>query len=92
VHERRLRHRVPADRRRRPGDPATWNAFDGLWGSADCLAGAYCDRSDPPASPAQQPRFVAPWCSDFHQVGPGLTRWQPTGCSSAELRAKLGQR
>jgi hypothetical protein len=65
--------------------PAGWNAFDGLWGSADCLAGAYCSRSDPPASPARQPRFGAPWCSDFHQVGRRLRSWRPQYCSPAGL-------
>jgi hypothetical protein len=62
------------------GAPATWNAFDGLWGSADCLAGAYCSRGDPPASPAQQRRFAAPWCYDFVQVGRHLAARHPRGC------------
>lgn len=44
----------------------SWNAFDGLWGSAICIAhGIYCARSDAPHSPGRQGRFKHPWCYGY---------------------------
>jgi hypothetical protein len=48
--------------------PATWNAFDGHWGSAVCVKDLYCARSAAPKAPGvpkTQPRFKRPWCYDF---------------------------
>jgi hypothetical protein len=47
------------------GRQAGWNAFDGHWGSAICLAGVYCARSDAPRSPGHQGRFGKPWCFNY---------------------------
>ena len=44
---------------------ASWNAFDGHWGSAVCVAKVYCARSSAPRAPANQGRFKRPWCYDF---------------------------
>jgi hypothetical protein len=44
---------------------ASWNAFDGRWGTAVCLAGIYCARANAPQSPARQGRYKRPWCYDF---------------------------
>jgi hypothetical protein len=45
---------------------ASWNAFDGHWGSAVCLVGdLYCARSDAPRAPGSQGRYRRPWCYDF---------------------------
>jgi hypothetical protein len=50
------------------GRPASWNAFDGEWGSAVCVANVYCKRAHAPRAPAQQSggrgRFARPWCYD----------------------------
>ena len=43
------------------GLAASWNAFRGRWGRQTCiLAGAYCDTSKAPGSPAGQPRYRDP--------------------------------
>ena len=48
------------------GTDASWNAFDGYWGSAVCIAGGiYCARSDAPRAPGRQGRYKKPWCTDF---------------------------
>jgi len=47
------------------GSPASWNAFDGHWGSAVCVARVYCARSSAPRAPGTQGRFKRPWCYDF---------------------------
>jgi hypothetical protein len=44
---------------------ASWNAFDGYWGSAVCVAKAYCARSNAPRAPGRQERYKRPWCYDF---------------------------
>ena len=42
----------------RDGEPATWNAFSGPWGTQKCiLAGTFCDRGEAPYSPAYQWRY-----------------------------------
>jgi hypothetical protein len=53
------------------GLAASWNAFRGRWGRQTCiLAGAYCDTSKAPGSPAGQGRYrdpgkAGPWlCVD----------------------------
>jgi hypothetical protein len=44
----------------------SWNGFDGLWGSAICIAhGIYCARSDAPRAPGRQGRFKHPWCYGY---------------------------
>jgi hypothetical protein len=67
---------VTAFPRTATGAPATWNAFDGRWGSAICVAHVYCARSEAPPSPGRQHRFRAPWCFNY-QAGPDLRRPQP---------------
>ena len=48
------------------GADASWNVFDGYWGSAICVAdGIYCARSNAPKAPGNQGRYRRPWCSDF---------------------------
>lgn len=43
------------------GRAASWNAFKGRWGRQTCiLAGAYCDTSKAPGSPAGQGRYRDP--------------------------------
>jgi hypothetical protein len=44
---------------------ASWNAFDGHWGSAVCVAKVYCARSNAPAAPGTQGRYQRPWCYDY---------------------------
>jgi hypothetical protein len=44
---------------------ASWNAFDGHWGSAICVAKVYCARSGAPRAPGTQNRYKRPWCYDF---------------------------
>lgn len=42
----------------RAGEPATWNAFSGPWGTQTCiLDGTFCDRGEAPHSPAFQWRY-----------------------------------
>lgn len=48
------------------GADASWNAFDGYWGSAVCIAGGiYCARSNAPRAPGRQGRYRKPWCTDY---------------------------
>ncbi|HET7050423.1 MAG TPA: hypothetical protein VFI54_19325 [Solirubrobacteraceae bacterium] len=48
------------------GADASWNAFDGYWGSAICIAGGiYCARSNAPRAPGRQGRYRKPWCTDY---------------------------
>jgi lysophospholipase L1-like esterase len=73
--------------------PASWNAFGGAWGTPDCDLGVFCGESDPPRSPAYQPRFGRPWCvvdafgaRDHGAVGPiGAGRCSDRVPSSDEL-------
>jgi hypothetical protein len=58
------------------GAPASWNAFDGHWGSAVCVAKVYCARSSAPKAPSNQGRFKRPWCYDF-ATGPNPARPHP---------------
>ena len=45
----------------RDGEPATWNAFSGPWGTQTCiLEGTFCDRGKAPESPAFQWRYEHP--------------------------------
>ena len=56
------------------GGDASWNAFDGYWGSAICVAKVYCARSNAPRSPAMQDsRYDRPGCFDF-TTGDNLSR------------------
>jgi hypothetical protein len=50
---------------------ASWNAFDGHWGSAVCIAKVYCAQSNAPPAPGRQWRYNHPWCYDF-ATGPDL--------------------
>jgi hypothetical protein len=66
------------------GGNASWNAFDGRWGSAVCVAKVYCARSHAPRAPGRQGRFMRPWCFDFAVAGdlnrPRPVRPRPPGC------------
>jgi hypothetical protein len=43
------------------GQPASWNAFPGPWGSQHCiLAGAYCDGGPAPKGPSLHGRYQRP--------------------------------
>jgi hypothetical protein len=55
---------------------ASWNAFDGHWGSAVCFAKVYCARSSAPKAPGRQGRYKRPWCYDF-TTGADLRRPRP---------------
>jgi hypothetical protein len=44
------------------GSPASWNAFDGRWGTAVCVLDDLCARAKAPVAPGRQARFKAPWC------------------------------
>jgi lysophospholipase L1-like esterase len=75
-------------------EPARWNAFDGHWGSSQCVLGIglLCASSQPPKSPAQQHRYEYPWCrtqgvglAGGHFVG------QPKACAARQpSAAELG--
>jgi lysophospholipase L1-like esterase len=41
---------------------ASWNAFAGNWGTADCVLGVICNQSTPPQGPGEQNRYKKPWC------------------------------
>jgi hypothetical protein len=61
---------------------ASWNAFDGHWGSAVCVANVYCARSAAPRAPGRQARYQRPWCYDF-AAGADLRHprpAKPAGC------------
>ena len=45
--------------------PASWNGFDGTWGTAVCLARVYCSRSPAPRAPGRQGRYRRPWCFSY---------------------------
>jgi hypothetical protein len=49
----------------RPGGNkrALWNAFDGPWGTTNCLVGKICTSSKPPLAPGAQGRYRTPWCA-----------------------------
>jgi hypothetical protein len=63
---------------------ASWNGFDGHWGSAVCIIGIYCARSAAPKAPGQQGRYQHPWCFDYTVVSdlahPRAVRPLPPGC------------
>jgi hypothetical protein len=65
---------------------ASWNAFDGHWGSAVCVAKVYCARSAAPRAPGTQGRYKRPWCYDY-EIGLNLNRPRavkplPPGCGN----------
>jgi lysophospholipase L1-like esterase len=44
--------------------PASWNAFAGHWGTADCVLVVICSESEPPLGPSEQRhRYAKPWCA-----------------------------
>jgi lysophospholipase L1-like esterase len=44
-------------------DPASWNAWPGEWGTANCVLVIVCSSSEPPRSPAHgHERYSRPWC------------------------------
>jgi hypothetical protein len=47
------------------GSAASWNDFDGHWGSSVCVANVYCARSEAPKAPGNQGRYQRPWCYDY---------------------------
>ncbi len=48
--------------RQEGSEPASWAAWDGVWGTANCVLGVVCSSTQPPASPGRQRRFAKPWC------------------------------
>jgi hypothetical protein len=57
---------VTAFPRSNTGGEASWNAFDGRWGSAHCIVKElYCARTNAPLSPGHQGRYNHPWCYDL---------------------------
>jgi hypothetical protein len=67
---------------------ASWNAFDGHWGSAVCVAKVYCARSAAPRAPGSQGRYKRPWCFDFEIRGdlrqPHPVKRLPAGCAKKQ--------
>lgn len=66
------------------GSDASWNAFDGSWGSAVCIAdGIYCARSNAPRAPGRQGRYHKPWCTDYVIRGDihDPVKFVPAACS-----------
>jgi hypothetical protein len=66
---------------------ASWNAFDGHWGSAICVEKIYCARSDAPKAPGTQGRYKRPWCFDYEVRGslrtaPREVKPVPQGCET----------
>jgi lysophospholipase L1-like esterase len=68
-----------------------WNAFDGGWGTTDCVLEFVCASSAPPRSPGFQGRYRHPWCATevvgwtgerFTRAHPSCTGRRP---SAAEL-------
>ena len=69
---------------------AGWNAFDGHWGTAVCVANVYCARSNAPRSPGRQARYKRPWCYDF-AIGtdrrhPSAVKATPLACAKQAKR------
>ncbi|WP_028063967.1 SGNH/GDSL hydrolase family protein [Solirubrobacter soli] len=44
-------------------EPASWNAWRGHWGTANCVMGVFCSSAQPPLSPGNQPRYQSPSCT-----------------------------
>jgi hypothetical protein len=59
------------------GGVASWNAFDGYWGSAACVAKVYCARSNAPRAPGRQNRYKCPWRYDLVVVAGDLRHPRP---------------
>ena len=69
-------------------EPARWNAFEGNWGTSDCVLKVFCSSGNAPRAPAFQDRFEEPWCVDWlfsfdgtnfrRDPGPDCTHRQPT--------------
>jgi hypothetical protein len=63
---------------------ASWNAFDGRWGTAFCLTrDLYCASSNAPKAPGNQGRYLRPWCYDL-ATGRDLAR--PTKAEPPECQ------
>jgi hypothetical protein len=65
--------------------PASWDAFDGHWGSAVCVIKIYCARSAAPQSPGRQGRYRRPWCYDY-VVSTDLSRPRPVSSAFPACR------
>jgi lysophospholipase L1-like esterase len=55
---------TPLPTRRGGQERASWHAFAGRWGTADCVLGVICSESHPPSGPGEQDRYTEPWCAD----------------------------
>lgn len=55
---------TPLPTRREGRERASWHAFAGEWGTADCVLVVICSESNPPHGPGEQDRYEAPWCAD----------------------------
>jgi lysophospholipase L1-like esterase len=49
--------------RRNGAEPEGWNAWQGEWGTANCILHLFCASADPPRSPGRQGRYQHPWCT-----------------------------
>jgi hypothetical protein len=68
------------------GGDASWNAFDGQWGSAECIVKVvYCSVTEAPSSPGQQHRYTKPWCYDL-AVGRDLSMPHPVPARAPECK------
>jgi lysophospholipase L1-like esterase len=69
--------------RRGGAEPGGWNAWDGEWGTSNCVWGVFCSSADPPRSPGQQDRYEHPWCTNgaFDFDGSRFTRATPPPCA-----------
>lgn len=69
----------PLPTRGRGTAPALWNAFEGTWGTRNCIWIYYCDADSAPSAPARQGRYRRPWEIDgsvdargrFRRADPG---------------------
>jgi lysophospholipase L1-like esterase len=55
---------TPLPTRREGQERASWHAFAGRWGTADCVLAVICSESNPPSGPGEQDRYEEPWCAD----------------------------
>ena len=81
---------TPFPSRHEGRDPASWNAFAGHWGTADCVLGVVCSESDPPEGPSRQRRYRMPWCSG-REIDYGASAWRFTAGGACSDRPPPGQ-
>jgi lysophospholipase L1-like esterase len=69
-------------------EPASWNGWGGVWGTANCVLGIVCTSSQPPHSPGAQSRYQRPWCVGkvFDLTGAGFVE-RSGGCPDGKPSA-----